>query len=221
MQVITEQKLHNSHWTEEGRMPGPRIYTQDWERLKVAAKEMEAREAKEAGEPRPVPHVPEKKKQRKERKAPRLSVIALAVLAMITAAAASLWIDSQIQLASANRDITDFKTRLVLLQEKIKKMEDERQRLEEENGTLSMQYEQRATELAQAEDELGTLRTQKEKSKPKARQNLPLADIPTTSSHSGLHAQGHPTPSTQTQERVTPPEPARPQQQDVKVYKID
>ena len=197
-------------------MPGPRIYTEAWERLKVAAKEMEA---KEAGEAQPLPRLTEEKKQRK---APRLTVIALAVLALVTIVAASLWIDSQVQLMSATRDVTDFKTRLVLLQEKIQKMEEERQRLEDENGTLSMQYEKRAAELAQVEDELNALRTQKEKSRPNARQNLPLADIPTVTSHGALHAPDQPSPSTQTPDSSnSAPKLAKPAQQDVKVYKID
>jgi chromosome segregation ATPase len=197
-------------------MPGPRIYTEAWERLKVAAKEMEAREAAE------TPSVARSPEEKKQRKAPRLSVIALAVLALVTIAAAGLWIDSQAQLMSATRDVTDYKTRLVLLQEKIQKMEEERQRLEDENGTLSVQYEKRAAEFARLEDELNALRTQKEKSKPNARQNLPLADIPTITSHGALRAPEQPSPSTQTPEKSNnAPKLAKPQQQDVKVYKIE
>jgi len=161
-------------------MPGPTIYTKDWERIKVSGKEMEARETMK--EVQPVARVPEKPKRIR---APRLSVVLIGVLAVLAVLASSLWIDSQARLMSVAGDIRDFQSRIDLLQEKIKKLEDEKQRLGEENTTLSTQYEQSAAELARLEDELNALRSQKGKSKVKAKQNAVAVENGSNSAPAG------------------------------------
>jgi len=189
-------------------MPGPRIYTKNWERLKVAARE---NEFKEINQTQPTVSAPEKPKHRG---APRLSVILMGVLALLSFASASLWIYSEGQLMMASHDVMDFKTRFALLQEKVKKIEDENQRLGEENTALSTQYEQRTAELAQMEEELSALRSQKDKSRVKSRQTA--GDI---SSAHVFGAQGtaqEPLPTLSSTPKVQKPE-----HQDAKVYKID
>jgi septal ring factor EnvC (AmiA/AmiB activator) len=151
-------------------MPGPRIYTEAWERLKVAAKETEAREAEG---PRPETRAPGKPERRRGSK---LLVIAMAVLGLLAVLTTGLWIDSQTRLMIAARDVADFRTRLELLQDKMRKMEEERQRVSDENGTLSLQYEQTTAEVTRLEEEIETLRSQKEKPKPKGQ---PVAALET------------------------------------------
>jgi septal ring factor EnvC (AmiA/AmiB activator) len=196
-------------------MPGPRIYTEAWERLKVAAKETEFREI--AGEAQPATSAPEKPKRRR---APRVSIISIAVLAVLAILTASLWIDSQTRLMTVAGDLTDFKTRLGLLQEKVKKMEDEKQRLEEENGTLSAQYEKRVAELARLEDELDVLRAQKEKSKPKQKQAASAVEKPSAIAPGAPRA-ARESPLPPPEEKVSASRLQKQEQQDVKVYKID
>ncbi len=195
-------------------MPGPRIYTEAWERLKVAARETEAEEREESRHKVDSPEKP------KRLRGPRLSVVAIAVLALLSILTASLWIDSQARLISAANNVADVKTRLELLPERMTKVEDERQRLEEENGTLSRQYEQRAAEVAQLEEELQARRSRQEniRSKPKqpaARaeaQPLKAADAPRAAQ------EALPTPR---DEMGSALKLQSPEQRDVKVHKID
>ncbi|HVN24180.1 MAG TPA: hypothetical protein VMT71_09415 [Syntrophorhabdales bacterium] len=189
-------------------MPVPRIYTKNWERLKVAARENETREISQ-----PRPTVPAPKRQ-KHRKAPRFSVILIGVLALLAFTAASLWIYSEGQLMIASRDLTDLKTRLALLQEKTKKVEDEKQRLEEENSMLSTQYEQRATELAQLEEEINALRSQKDKSRAKSKQTAGDLSSAHVAGAQGTAQEPSPTQS-------STPKVQKPEHQDAKVYKLD
>ena len=146
-------------------MPGPRIHTEAWERFRVAAKESEAGEPEE-------PCTPDVPVRPKRQRGPRLLIVGMAVLAALSMLTVSLWIDSQTRLMAAARDVADSKTQLELSQENMKKMEEERQRLADENGTLSMQYEQRAAELAQLGQELEALRSQKERPRSKPKQTV-------------------------------------------------
>jgi len=192
-------------------MPGPRIYTEAWERLKVAAKETEAREEEE---PQRMADAPGKHKRQR---GPRLLVVAMTVLALLSILTTGLWIDSQTRLMTAAHDVADFKMRLELLQEKMAKVEEERQRLSDENGTLSLQYEQRVAELAQTEEELEALQSQKDRSRVRPKQaaaadekpSVNAPDVPKT-------AQGTPPAQTGNAPRLQKQE-----QHDVKVYKID
>ena len=201
-------------------MPGPRIYTKSWERLKVAAKEMDER-TREAEESRHKPAAAaEKPKQ--HLKVPRPFVIATAVLAVLTILTGSLWIDSQARLMTAARDVTDFKTRLDLLQEKMAKLEDERQRLADENGTLSLQYEQRATELAQLEQELETLRSRKENGKSKPKQPGAGTETPSAKAPGAPKAVQDPAPPVPPhQEKGNTQQLQGSEQRGVKAYTID
>jgi hypothetical protein len=153
-------------------MPGPRIYTEAWERLKVAARETEAREA---GEPKPEARALEKPERQR---GARLLIAGMVVLALLSILTASLWIDSQTRLMTAAHDVADFRARLELLQEKMTKMEEERQRISDENGTLSLQAGQNVAELARLEAELEALRSPKDKPKPRPRE--PVAAIETS-----------------------------------------
>ena len=197
-----------SYEAQEACMPGPRIYTKNWERLKVAAKEIEPREIIQTQPTIPAPGKPKRKK------APRFSVVLIGVLALLTFAAASLWIYSEGQLMIASRDVTDIKTRLALLQEKVKKVEDEKQRLEEENTMLSTQYEQRTTELAQMEEELNALRSQKDKARAKSKQTAGDLSAAHVAGVQGTVHEPSPTPS-------STPKVQKPEHQDAKVYKLD
>jgi uncharacterized protein HemX len=160
LHIAIELKTKLAEWC----MPGPRIYTEAWERLRMAAKETETREPEE------LQHAADPPEKPKRQRGPRLLFVAMIVLALLTALAISLWIDSQARLMTAAREAGDFKTRLELLQEKMQKVEEERQRLAFENGTLAMQYERREAELAQLEEEIEALRSQKERSKSKPKQ---------------------------------------------------
>jgi hypothetical protein len=192
-------------------MPGPRIYTEAWERLKVAAKETEAREGEE---PQRMVDAPEKPKSRR---GPRLLIVAMAVLAFLSILTTGLWVDSQTRLTTAAHDVADFRTRLELLQEKTSKLEEERQRISDENGTLSLQYEQRVVELTQLEEELEALRSQKDRSRVRPKQAAAADEKPSVNAPDAPKAaQG--TPPVQT---GNAPKLQKQEQQDVKVYKID
>ncbi len=136
-------------------MPGPRIHTEAWERLKVAAKETEAREAEE---PEREPCAPAKSQRKR---GPRPLLVAAAVLAALSIITASLWIDSQSRLLTAARDVDDFRTRLELLQTKMKNVEEENLRVSDENRMLALQYEQKADDLARLQEEIEALKTHK------------------------------------------------------------
>ena len=207
--------MRNLQNTEEGCMPGPRIYTESWERLKIAAKETEAREPEK---PKQMEDFPERPKRLR---APRPFAIATAVFALLSILTASLWIDSQARLMTAARDVTDFKTRLELLQGDMKKMEDERQRLADENGSLSMQYEQRAAELAQLEQELQGLRSHKENLKLKPKQPIAGAETPPIKASSAPRAAQEPALPTPREGKDSALKLQRPEQRDVKSYAID
>ena len=196
-------------------MPGPRIYTEAWERLKVAAKETEAREAEEAQRKADAPE------KAKSQRGPRLLIVAMAVLALLAILTTSLWIDSQVRLMTAAHDVTDFRTRLELLQENMNKVEEERQRMSEENGRLSLQYEQRAAELAQMEEELEALRSQKEKSKPKARQPVAAVEAPPNKAPGMLKAAQEPASPTPREGQGDASRPQKSEQRGVKVYTIE
>ncbi len=195
-------------------MSGPRIYTEAWERLKIAAKETEFREPEE---PKHITDSPEKPKRLR---GPRPFFIATAVLAVLSTLTAAFWIDSQARLMTAARDVTDFKTRLGVVQEEMKKVEDERQRLDDANGRLSMQYEERASELAQLEEELQALRAQKArpKSEPKQpvakteTQPMKAANTPKTAHEPALLAP---------REKGSALKQDTPEQRDVKSYTVD
>jgi hypothetical protein len=212
-----EQELHgSSEERQEGCMPGPRIYTEAWERLKVAAKETEAREAEE---PRPMVDAPAKPKSQR---GPRLLIMAMGVLALLAILTTGLWIDSQTRLLTAARDTADFRTRLELLQEKMTKAEEERQRISEENGTLSLQYEQRVAEVAQLEEELEALRSQKEKPKPKARPPIAAVETPPDRVLGGARrAVQEPPAPTLREGQGDASKLQRSEQRGVKVYTID
>ena len=188
-------------------MPGPMIDAKDWERIKVAGKEMEAKET--IKEVQPVDRVPEKTKRIR---APRLSVVLIGVLAVLAVVTASLWIDSQARLMSAASDIGDSRSRIDLLQQKNKKLEDEKQRLTEENTTLSTQYEQTAAELARLEDELNALRSQKGKSKVKVKQNAVAVENGSDSTPAGAKA-AH---ESAREEKDNTPKPQKQDQQNIK-----
>jgi DNA repair exonuclease SbcCD ATPase subunit len=201
-------------------MAGPRIYTEAWERLRVAAKELEEKEAEslEQEELRTVHSAPDKPKAPQR---PRMLVIATVVMALLTVLVGSLWIDSQARLMNHAREVADLKTRIDLLQEKVRKAEEERKRLEDENGTLSMHYEQKAAELADLEQELETLRTQKEKTvakpkRPQAKIENPPVAVPAPPRVS----QEHP-PVNPPQEKTRAAKPESREQQGIKVYTID
>ncbi len=196
-------------------MPGPRIYTESWERLKLAAKEMDARESEESHQ---KPAAPEKPKRQAGRS---LLVLAMVPLALLTVLAGSLWIDSQTRLMTAARDVTDFKTRFELLQEKMGKLEEEKQRLADENGSLSLQYEQRAAQLAQLEEELEALRSQKEKPKPKARQPVAAVENPPAKAAGVPKAVQEPAPPTPREERGNATNLQRSEQRGVKIYTVN
>lgn len=195
-------------------MPGPRIYTEAWQRLKIAAKETEAREPEEP------PRVADSPEKPRRLRGPRPFIVAIAVSVFLSILTASLWIDSQARLMTAARDVADFRTRLELLQEKMKKVENERQRLEDENGTLSMQYEQRAAELAQLEQELDALRAQKERSNTNLHSKVDrggsdlAAGVP-------KKAIQEPAPSTLREEPGNASKPQRLEQRDVEVHTIN
>jgi uncharacterized protein HemX len=196
-------------------MPGPRIYTQSWERLKVAAKEMEARESEKSD------HKPAAAEKPKRLKASGPFVIGTAVLALLSILMASLWIESQTRLVTAVRDMTDFKVRLELLQERMKKVEDERQRLEDENGRLSIQYEQRASELGQLDEELQALRAQKARSRTEPKQPVARTETqPMKAAHAPGTAQ-EPTPPTPREDKGTTLKPQTPERRDVTSYTVD
>lgn len=196
-------------------MSGPRIYTEAWERLRTAAKETETREPEE---PRCTDHASEKPKRLRR---PRLLVIAIAVLAFLSILTASLWIDSQTRLMTAARDVKDFKVRLELLQEKMKKAEDEKQRLEDENGRLSIQYEQRASELAQLEEELQALRAQKTKPKSEPKQPVARTDTQPLNPANAPKTFQEPAFPTPRDDRGAALKPRTPERRDVKSYTID
>jgi outer membrane murein-binding lipoprotein Lpp len=202
-------------------MAGPRIYTDAWERLKVAAKELEEKEAENLGEeeePRTVHSAPDKPKARQRL---RIFVVATVVMAVLIVLVGSLWIDSQARLMNHAREVAELKTRIDLLQEKVRKAEEEKKRLEDENGTLSMHYEQKAAELADLEQELETLRTQKEKTvakpkRPQAKIENPPVAVPAPPRVS----QEHP-PVNPPQEKTRAAKPESREQQGIKVYTID
>jgi uncharacterized protein HemX len=196
-------------------MPGPRIYTQSWERLKLAAKEMEARESEEYLQ---RPAAPEKPKRRIGSKS---LVLAMVLLALLTVLAGSLWIDSQARLMTATRDLTEFKTRLDLLQEKMGKVEEERQRLADENGSLSLRYEQRVAQLAQLEEELEALRSQKEKPKSKARQPVAAVENPPAKAVGAPKAVQEPPPPTPREEQGNATNLQRSERRGVKIYTVN
>lgn len=197
-------------------MPGPRIYTEAWQRLKIAAKETEAREPEEP------PHVADSPEKPRRLRGPRPFIVAIAVSVFLSILTASLWIDSQARLMTAARDVADFRTRLELLQENMKKVEDERQRLEEENGTLSMQYEQRAAELGQLEQELDALRGQKERSNTNLHSKVDRGGSDLVKA-AGVPKKAiqEPAPSTLREEQGGASKPQRSEQQDVEVHTIN
>src|SRR5512135_1420971 len=207
-----------SQKTQDECLPSPRIYTESWERLKLAAKEMDARESEESHQ---EPAAPEKPKKPKRQTGHGLLVVAMVLLALLTVLAGSLWIDSQTRLMTAARDVTDFKTRLELLQEKIGKLEEEKQRLADENGSLSVQYEQRAAQLAQLEEELEALRPQKEKPKPKARQPVAAVENPPAKAAGVPKAVQEPAPPTPREERGNATNLQRSEQRGVKIYTVN
>jgi len=195
-------------------MSGPRIYTEAWQRLKIAAKETESREPEE---PKHITDSPEKPKRLR---GPRPFFIATVVLAVLSTLTGVFWIDSQAQLMTAARDVKDFKTRLELLQENMKKTEDERQRLEDENSRLSTEYEQRASELAQLEEELQALKAQKARPKSDPKQPVARAETQPVKAASA--------PKTAQEPALSPPrendsaqKPDTQEQRDVKSYKVD
>jgi hypothetical protein len=206
----------NPQKTQEGYMPGPRIYTEAWERLKVAAKETEARDAEE---PQLETRAPEKSKRQR---GPRLLIIAMVVLALLSILTTGLWIDSQTRLMTAAHDVTDFRARLELLQEKMKKVEEERQRISDENGRLSLQYEQRVAELAQLEEELGALKSQKENPKPRAKQPVAAVETPANKAPGMSKAVQEPAPMALREgQGGDVSKPQRPEQRGVKAYTVD
>ena len=195
-------------------MTGPRIYTEAWERLRVAAKDTETRQPAELRQTPDAPGNP------KPHRGHRLLVVAMVVLALLAALTMSLWIDSQVRLIRAAREAGDFNTRIELLQEKMQKVEDERQRLAFENGRLAMQYEQRAEELAQLEQEMEALKFQKERSKAKPKQSVPGVETPPIRTP-GAKAVQETVPPNPTQGRESNQRPQRSGEQGVKVYAID
>jgi hypothetical protein len=223
-------------------MPGPRIYTKRWEQLKVAAaKEIEPRvavakevrakvavvkevEAKiaaikeiESREPQQHPshvEVPEKLKRRRSQ---RPLIAATALFAALSVLAVSLWIDSQSRLIAAARDAGNFKTRLEGLQETVKKLEGEKERLAEENGTLSAQYEERAAELTQREQEL----SQKERLRSKVKRPL-LGSAPLSVEAAGAPSAGvSPVSSMLLHEKENSPKLSGSEQSSAKVQTIN
>jgi len=199
---------------QEGCMSGPRIYTEAWQRLKIAAKETECREPEE---PKHITDSPEKPKRLR---APRPFFIATAVLAVLSTLTAAFWIDSQAKLMTAARNVTDFKTRLELVQENMKKVEDERQRLEDENSRLSVQYEERASELAQLEEELQSLKAQKARPKSEPKQPVARAETQPVKAASAPKTAQEPALSAP-REKDSAQKPDTPGQRDVKSYTVD
>jgi outer membrane murein-binding lipoprotein Lpp len=202
-------------------MSGPRIYTEAWERLRVAAKELEEKEneAREAEEqPRAVHVAPEEPKPRRK---PRLLLIAAVLLAGLTLLVGGLWIDSQTRLVHHSGEVAELKAQIDLLQEKVRKAEEERKRLEAENGTLSTHFEQKAAELADMEQELDALRFQREKAPARPKRVQPktgdvLTRTPAAPEHPVVRTPAGPEPDKPVK---TNPEP--PVEPGVKVYKID
>ena len=201
-------------------MAGPRIYTEAWERLKVAAKELEEKEAesREQEEPRTVHSVPDKPKARQR---PRLLVVAIVVMALLTMLMGSLWIDSQTRLMNHAGEVAELKTRIDLLQEKVRKAEEESKRLEDENGTLSMHYEQKAAELAELEQELEMFRTQKEKTVAKPKQPQAKMEKPSVASPAPPRVSQEYPPVSPPQEKTRAAKPDSRESQDVKVNTIE
>ncbi len=109
---------------------------------------------------------------------------------------------------TAARDVTDFKTRLELLQEKIGKWRKKSSVSQMKMGSLSVQYEQRAAELAQLEEELEALRSQKERPKPKARQPVAAVENPPAKAAGVPKAVQEPAPPTPREERGNATKPA-------------
>jgi septal ring factor EnvC (AmiA/AmiB activator) len=202
-------------------MAGPRIYTEAWERLRVAAKELEEKEAesREQEGPQTVHSAPDKPKVRQR---PRLLVVAIVVMTLLTVLMGSLWIDSQTRLMNHAGEVAELKTRIDLLQEKARKAEEESKRLEDENGTLSMHYEQKAAELADLEQELEMLRTQKEKTvaKPK-RPQAKVESAPIAPPAAPRVSQEPPPVTPPPQEKTRAAKPESREQQGIKVYTIE
>jgi len=202
-------------------MSGPRIYTEAWERLRVAAKELEEKEA-EAREPEEPPRkvsvAPEEPRPRRK---PRMLLVSTVVLAFLILLMGGLWIDSQTRLIHHSREVAELKTRIDLLQEKVKKAEEERKRLEDENGTLAIHYEQKAAELAEMEQELDALRFEKGKAPAKPKRAQAKTEEPPPRVNGASKATQGRSPASPEPEKTTRTKPESAGQPEVKVYKID
>ncbi len=201
-------------------MAGPRIYTEAWERLKVAAKELEEREA-QASQLEEPPQLHAATRKPRARNKPRILVVTTVVMAFLTVLMGSLWIDSQNRFMTHGREVADLKARIDLLQEKVQKAEEERKRLEDENGTLSMQYEQKAAELVDLERDLEALKAQKDKSVAKPKRPLEKMEEPPARTPVTPKVHQDQPPVSPQPERVHAGRPESRDQQGIKVYTID
>jgi hypothetical protein len=141
-------------------MAGPRIYTESWERLKTAAREMEEKEeennhngAKQATKPKREAALP----------ASRGFVVATLVLSALCILLGILWFDAQSRLIQATRETGDLKAQLDLIQERFKNMDKDRERIAEENALLRREEEETRADAVAREREIEALKAQKER----------------------------------------------------------
>ena len=161
-------------------MAGPRIYTDSWERLKTAAREMEEREeennhngTKQAAKPKREVALPPS----------RGFVVATLVLSALCILLGILWFDAQSRLIQATRETSDLKAQLDLIQERFKSMDKDRDRIAEENALLRQEEEETRADVVARERELEALRTQKERGSIRPKPPAARTDVLPTPSH--------------------------------------
>ncbi len=141
-----------------------RSYTEAWDRLKVAGQELKSNNVQElTHQPRNRGRLEQEKPSeasasKKERRLTATRVLAAVALVSILL---TLWMGWQELFANSGRDASGTNIQLELLQGRVKSLEEERQRLANENARLSVQNEQGSIEVTRLVEELETLKSQK------------------------------------------------------------
>jgi hypothetical protein len=179
-------------------MAGPRIYTESWERLKTAAREMEEREAENnrngmKDTPRP--------KRETTLPTSRAFVVATLVLSALCVLLGVLWFDAQNRLVQATKETGELRAQLDLIHERFRNMDKDRERMVEENTLLRREEEETRAEAVARERELENLKTQKERAGIKPRPPVARTETLPAPPQTQPMQSGQPVPPTQGQEK--------------------
>ena len=198
-------------------MAGPRIYTESWERLKTAAREMEEKEAENGRNG--TKHAP---KPKRELTLPtsRAFVVATLVLSALCVLLGVLWFDAQNRLVQATKEAGELRAQLDLIHERFRNMDKDRERMVEENALLRREEEETRAEAVARERELENLKTQREKAGIKPKSPVAKSEIPSAPPQVRPMPSAQPVPAAPIQEKPPLQTLEKTDQQDVKTYTI-